>query len=207
MADRPLRLMFYDATCRGRWLPGLSTIWRVGAWLYRVLGRIDAWRGVRSWGEALAWLAEARPGRGIGEIQYWGHGQWGQVKIAQEVLDAAAFAPGHPLHAGLDAVRARLVPGGGALVWLRTCEAFGTPRGHAFAKALADFFGCRVAGHTYVIAAYQSGLHTLRPGEEPTWPTTEGLPEGRPNAAVALSSRRRAPNTITFLRGSIPEGY
>ena len=50
-----LRVIVFDRTCvstRGH----LSPLWAGGAGLYRALGRVDAVRGVASWGEALAWL-------------------------------------------------------------------------------------------------------------------------------------------------------
>src|SRR5262245_30047524 len=111
-----LRLLVFDRTCTGSPV-GLSTTWSVGAKLYRGLGRLDAARGVSSWGEALSWLGEQR--ESIEEIQYWGHGKWGRVLVADDVLDATALSPGHRLHAGLEAMRDRLTPD--ALVWFRTC--------------------------------------------------------------------------------------
>ena len=121
-ASRGLRLLVFDRTCTGRPV-GLSTAWSNGATLYRSLGRLDGARGVASWSEALAWLAAFRPGELVEEIQYWGHGRWGQVLVDREALSAESLAPGHALAAKLDAVRERLVPGGESLVWLRTCEA------------------------------------------------------------------------------------
>src|SRR5437762_849941 len=69
---------------------------------------------------------------------------------------------------------------GRALVWLRTCEAFGADDGQAFAARLADTLGARVAGHTFIIGAVQSGLRTLAPGSRPTWSSAEGIAEGTP---------------------------
>ncbi|MET0405724.1 MAG: hypothetical protein ABW123_25110, partial [Cystobacter sp.] len=87
-------------------------------------------------------------------------------------------------------------------------ETFGTARGHAFARAWTRFFGCRAAGHTYVIGPWQSGLHSLGPGEEPTWSVAEGLPpDGGDTARTARMSGRREPNTITCLHGEIPPGF
>src|SRR5262249_41791667 len=144
--DRGVRVVVYDRTCvirRG----ALTPAWAVGARMYRALGRVDAMRGVTSWREALAWIA-ARPAP-VDEIQYWGHGRWGRAMVADDVLDASALDAAHDLHDSLRAVKARLAPG--ALIWFRTCETFGAARGIAFAEALADFTGARVAGHTFVI--------------------------------------------------------
>lgn len=207
MTERPLRLMVYDRTCARRFLPGLTTAWRAGALLYRGLGRLDATFGAASWDEALAWLATYEPSRAIGEIQYWGHGNWGCVKIDRERLDRAALSVGHPLHARLCAVRERLAPGD-ALVWLRTCESFGARAGLDFAARLADFTGARVAGHTFVIDAVQSGLHGLCPGHAPDWSAEEGLLEGTPDApARARRSSPTAPRTITCFDGEVPSDW
>ena len=202
---RPLRLMFYDDTCRGRGLrPGLTHSWIAGKHLYRGLGRLDRARGVTGWLEALEWLAMVEPERPIGEIQYWGHGRWGRVLINGAALDVGALEAGHAFRPYLEAIRRRLV-GPEALWWFRTCETFGAAGGHRFARAWADFFGCRAAGHTYIIGPWQSGLHCLSPGQAPHWPVEEGLAEGTPQAPIkALWSGPREPNTITCLHGRLP---
>jgi len=164
--------------------------------------------GVRSWNEALAWLAAYDAPRPIAEIQYWGHGRWGRVLVADDALDVAALEPAHRLHASLLAVRERLVPDGGALVWLRTCEAFGARAGMDFAQALADTLGANVAGHTHVIGAVQSGLRALAPGCRPRWSPAEGLAEGTPEAPRrAHSSGPMRPRTITCLANVFPRRW
>jgi hypothetical protein len=202
-----LRLVVYDRTCPGTGpLPGLSAAWAAGSRLYRALGRIDAWHGVASWVEALDWLAAVAPGCAIDGIQYWGHGKWGHALAGGERLDRAALVPGHPLHSRLARLRERLAPG--ALFWFRTCETFGARAGHAFAESWSDFFGCRTAGHTYVIGWWQSGLHALLPGARAHWPIAEGLRAGSPEAPLrAAWSLPGEPNTITCLHGSIPSGW
>ena len=204
----PLRLMIYDDTCRGRPMrPGLTHSWMAGALLYRGLGRLDRWRGVRNWEEALRWLATVEPARPIAEIQFWGHGKWGRANIDGQPLDIHALRPGHPLHEPLRVVRDRLT-GPDALWWFRTCETFGCQPGHQFASAWTDFHGCRAAGHTFIIGPWQSGLHTLMPGQEPDWDPTEGLLEGSIEAPQrALWSGPRQPNTITCLHGAVPAGF
>ena len=203
-----LRLLVYDATCRGRRaLPGLSHAWQSGATLYRGLGRIDAAFGATSWAEALDWLATVRAGEPIEEIQYWGHGKWGRALVADDALDAAALEPDHPLHVSLSLVRARLT-GRDALWWWRTCETFGACAGHAFARAWTSFLGCRAAGHTYVIGFWQSGLHVLVPDAEPFWPLDEGLASGTPDAPIeARWSRPWYPRTVSCLAGRIPVSF
>jgi len=201
--------MIYDRTCTGRpFLPGLTHAWASGGWMYRGLGRFDAHFGAASWREAFEWLAQFDPGRPIAQIQYWGHGKWGHARLDREELGVDALAPDHALHEPLSRVRDRLVPGGEALWWFRTCELFGARPGHEFALAWTRFLGARVAGHTFIIGHWQSGLHSLAPGRDPTWPLDEGLESGTPDAPEqALWSSARAPNTVSFLSGKIPRGY
>ncbi len=201
--------MVYDRTCVGRpLLPGLSHAWGTGAWLYRALGRFDAHYGARDWGDALGWLGQVDTSRPIREIQYWGHGKWGEALIDRKGLDAAALKPGHRFHEHLCRIRERLLRDDEALWWFRTCELFGAQAGLNFASAWTRFFGCRTAGHTFIIGHWQSGLHTLRPGEEPSWDPSEGLESGTPEAPEkARWSGRRQPNTISFLHGEIPAEY
>ncbi len=199
----PLRLIVYDDACRGRTpRTGLTFAWLAGARLWRALGRSDLAFGARSWPAALRWLAHAGAPRPVGEIQFWMHGRWGLVRIGAEDLDARAFAAGHRLAPLLAAVRARLA-GPDALVWFRTCETFGARAGRDFARAAADFFRCRVAGHTHEIALWQSGCHVLAPGETPGWDTAEGLAGGTPEAPLrALRSAPGRPATVSFLAAS-----
>ncbi len=203
----PLRLMVYDRTCRRHGI-GLSTAWSAGSVMYRGLRRLDATFGASSWEEALGWLATVAPDRPIGEIQYWGHGRWGRVFVAQDVLDASALRPGHRLHRAIAAVRERLVGGGEALFWLRTCEAFGARAGIDFAQSLAEGLGARVAGHTFIIGAWQSGLRALAPGRVPTWSPAEGIAEGTPESPRrALGSGPTRPRTITCFSGEVPPTF
>jgi hypothetical protein len=200
-----VRIVVYDRTCVHKPNP-LTYAWRSGTWLYRALGRVDRVRGVASWDEALAWLAALD--EPIDELQYWGHGKWGTALVDRDVIDERAFAvAGHRHRAALEAIRERM-HGRNALVWFRTCETFGARRGLAFAERVADFFGARVAGHTYVIGFHQSGLHGLAPGMRATWSEREGLVEGTPEAPErAAWSRRREPNTITCLHGQVPVSW
>lgn len=208
MSAAGLRLMVYDRTCIGRAKVGLSTAWRAGSALYRLQRRLDAAHGVASWEEALDWLATFERDRPLAEIQYWGHGRWGRVLVDRDVFDATAFDDGHRLRAKIEAVRERLVPNGEALVWLRTCEAFGARAGHDFAQRLADGFGARVAGHTHIIGALQSGLHGLHPGHAPDWPVEEGIAAGTADKPEkAHHSLPGRPRTITCFDNEVPSGW
>src|SRR6187399_566015 len=205
MSD-PLRLVIYDATQRSRRPRALGFSWQYGTHFYRALGRVDGAYGASSFADAFAWLRKHESSRAIAELQFWGHGKWGSVFIDREPLDRDLLRPGHRHHAAFSAFRERLTPN--ALLWFRTCETLGARPGQDFAAALGDATGARVAGHTFVIGFYQSGLHCLRPGESPRWSDTEGLARGsaaQPEAA--LPSSPSAPNTIACLTGRIPEGF
>ena len=205
MADA-LRLVVYDATQRLRPPRALGHSWHYGTKLYRALGRVDGSFGARSFEEAFAWLGRHAPERTIGELQFWGHGKWGQIFIDREMLDRGVLEARHAHHAAFQALRERLSPD--ALLWFRTCETLGASAGQDFAAALGDATGARVAGHTYVIGFFQSGLHCVRAGDAPAWSSTEGLARGsaeRPE--LALPSSPDAPNTITCLTGKIPAGF
>jgi hypothetical protein len=200
--SRPLRLMLFDRSCRGRGLvPGLSDAWAAGGVLYRALGRIDACFGAGTWAEGLDWLVDAARARPIEEIQFWGHGEWGGAWIDEELLTAAALEPAHYLHDRLAKLRTRLVPRE-ARWWFRSCDVFGTRAGHELARAWTRFFGCRAAGHTHQIMVLQSGLHVLASDEEPSWPCEEGVVDGLWHAD---DSSMFAPHTITCLHNRIPE--
>lgn len=197
--------MFYDDTCRrSRFGLGLTHSWVAGAHLYSAMGKFDATRGVRTWSDALDWLATVGGDEPIDEIQYWGHGKWGKVFIDGDPLTAQWLSSGHPHAPSLERIRARL-SGPEALWWFRTCETFGADVGHDFARRWTDYFGARAAGHTYIIGPWQSGLHAIEPGVAPTWSTFEGLDEGSPEAPKrAMWSIPGAPNTISCLRADLP---
>ncbi len=203
-----LRLVVYDATGRGPWFqPLLTTSWRIGSGLYKRYPqgvRVDAIYGALSWTDAVAWLASVEPSQRIDEIQYWGHGLPGRVSLGADVLTSASLTSPSLTDSLTDdwrAVAARL--SSTSLVWFRTCGAFGTAAGHAFATTTARFFNCRVAGHTFVIGPLQSGLHTVTPTSSPTWSVAEGQKPG----GGLLQSQLWSPNTVSFLKGAIPAGW
>jgi hypothetical protein len=218
---KPLRLVVFDVTDRGRFAAdsgggadgtsargvGLSPIWRIGAQLFDAVGAFEAWCGAHTWAEALQFAIDsaARFGRPIDEIQAWGHGGFGFMRMGTGALDRAALGPASGLRAPIDALRDALAPD--ALVWLRCCSAFGHRDGHAFAAALAERLGARVAGHTHIIHALQSGTHSLAPGATPSWPVEEGVRFDGGIVSGALTSRPDAPNTMSFLRARLPKGY
>lgn len=216
-----LRLVVFDATdaprehVRGAIADGaaprsvgLSPVWWAGTWMHRLLRAADATLGARSWGEALDWaasIAEQRK-RPIGSIQFWGHGLWGYMLIGKSRLDQIALGMGQPMAASIDRFRANLA-GPEALFWLRCCSAFGGQRGRAFAGQLANRLGCRVAGHTHVIGFWQSGTHSLQPGELAAWSPREGLRLEGDRVVSALGSSPKGPNTMTCLGIDLPAGW
>lgn len=220
-SGEPLRLIIFDATDTApvviprierradgtaHGTGGLTRFWRMGAGLHRIVTRADASLGATSWREALRWAAEtaSKTGRPIGEIQAWGHGGWGYMGMGKERLDAPALRPSGKLASEMDALRASLAEG--ALVWLRCCSAFGNAEGRDFAPALADRLGARVAGHTFIIGAWQSGTHSLGPGERPAWSVEEGVERGARGAKAQVSSPF-APHTVTCLHLGLPPGH
>jgi hypothetical protein len=96
----------------------------------------------------------------------------------------------------------------GALVWFRCCSAFGTRLGQTFAGEIAARLGARVAGHTHIIGVWQSGTHSVGPGETPAWDANEGVERdanGVPLGAAVSSAL--APRTIHCLRPGLPQGW
>lgn len=219
---RPLRLVVYDQTdVAPLSLPrierasdgtahgtgGLSRWWRVGAAMHRGVLRADGTRGVSSFAEALEWATSIARQRGakLGELQVWGHGGWGQMTLGRTRLDRDALARSSEISAALDALRDVLADD--ALLWLRCCSAFGEREGRAFGAALADRVRARVAGHTFIIGVFQSGTHSIAPGQEPTWDPEEGIERGAAGLACAMTSTPKAPNTIGCLRLGFPGGW
>jgi hypothetical protein len=203
-----LKLLVYDDTCKGgRAKIGLTHSWWLGGSFYRRIGRFDGVCAAHSWREALDFLIGFEAARPIGEIQFWGHGKWGEARIARDILDISSLQETSPLYAGLQDVAARM-QGPQSRFWFRTCETFGAEKGHAFASAFSTFMNCLVAGHTYIIGPWQSGLHCIKPGETPDWPVEEGVREGTPGAPTrAFWSRPGRGRTITCLQDRIPNKW
>ena len=78
---RALRLVVYDATQRSRAPRTLGLSWQYGTQLYRALGRVDAAYGARSFADAFDWLKRTAATQPIAELQFWGHGKWGQQDL------------------------------------------------------------------------------------------------------------------------------
>jgi hypothetical protein len=193
-----------DGTAHGT--GGLSRWWRIGAALHRGSMRAAAVHGASGWREAIAWAVSVARARGetIAELQAWGHGGWGFMNMGDTRLDVAALDPQHALAPEIDSLRDALAHN--ALIWFRCCSTFGTEIGHRFAMAYANRLRARVAGHTFIIGAWQSGTHSLAPGARADWSEHEGL-EIVGDRRVAAVSSADAPRTIFMLRGGLPKGW
>ncbi len=194
-----------DGTAEGT--GGLSRWWRLGAGLHRALYRAGATAPASSWEEALrfAIAASERADAPIAELQAWGHGGFGFMRMGESRLDREALGRASKLAPLLDALRARLAKD--ALVWLRCCSALGAEAGRTFAPELAARLGARVAGHTSIIGEWLSGTHSVAPAESPRWSPEEGTERTREGAVVARVSSAGAPNTIFMLRRGLPRGW
>lgn len=199
VSERGVRVLVFD-----RRAGALSMVWSAGAKLYRARGLIDRALGASSWQEALDFVATWAPEQALAEVQFWGHGKWGDARIGDERFDVQTLRRADPHAAALSAIARRVEPG--SLFWFRTCETLGAVPGQHFAASLADRLGCRVAGHTYIIDALQSGLHALDPGRVPDWEPSEGVLTGTPERPLtALRSTAKAPRTITCFEGVLPD--
>jgi hypothetical protein len=200
----PARLLLYDASPRRLAdLAKLSAPLSLGALALTVCGRFDGAFRARSWAEAFGWLLFVGSRRPLEEVQVWSHGRWGEARLEYDPLTVDCFARSHALYPILS--RVRRVLEGGALVWFRTCATFGALSGREFARVAAEALGCCVAGHTYDIGLWQSGLHTLAPGARPDWDVWEGLNLGTPQLPLrARESGPTEPRTVTALQMGIP---
>lgn len=194
-----IRVMTYDST---DWAGNsLTKSWFAGGKLYKFFRALDVVKPVTSWKEAFSWLNTVDPGKKIDMWQFWGHGSPAKVYVNGGSVGLDLLAQNHEFHADLVALKARLHPQ--SLVWFRSCETFNGPNGKKFAKDLADFLGCTVAAHTFIIGPFQSGLHSVRPGQEPSWPDGEGCDaNGRGQVSMPWYT-----NTVTCLTGNVPKGW
>jgi hypothetical protein len=177
------KVIIYDAT--ENTLLGMS--WALGACLYKLLGRANHVIAARTWEQAFSELVNLRD---VDEVQYWGHGSPGTVylngfELPMEMLKRAFWA---------------MSDTGTGMWWWRTCASFSGARGQRFAMECVKLLGVAVAGSTYNIGFWHSGVHVLSPGETPYWSLAEGEGDGK-----LLMSGAKEPNTILFLGNTPPE--
>lgn len=194
-----IRVMFYD---KSKWAGEvLSSTWFAGGRLYKTFRSLDFCIGVDCWEDAFDWLLSVEKDKKISMIQFWGHGSPGNIFINNEQINTGIIRKDNVYHERALKLKDRLSDD--AVIWLRSCGVFAGPSGHYFAKRWAKFFDCTIAGHTFIVGPFQSGLHTIKPNEEPTW----DLKEGFDKQGNLLISKLWSPNTIFCLRGDIPKGW
>ncbi len=169
----------------------LKTCWAVGCWFQKLFGAVDAYVGVESWGEAKAWLGSHKDK--LTSIQFWGHGGPGAVYLSGKQITARMWIE----------VKEVVAEGSSSLLWFRTCSTFQGQKGFDYSKLISDGLGITVAGHTRIIGPLQGGLHTRKPGEDPSWPVTEAeFPKSWWPAHLRWGN-----NTIIALATKIPKGW
>jgi hypothetical protein len=192
-----MRLAIYDRNPGkgfGQWC--LRTSWVIGCWLFKLFGAIDDYIGVGSREEVYTALAGAvLQNRAVTELQYWGHGSRGFIYISGQVILPVQLA-------GMLEPLAK-----GARVWFRTCSTFQGAQGQNLAVYLANRLGIRVAGHTRIIGLLQGGLHSLGPGETPSWSVDAGEVQGFFPRYFASMGLWPGEHTVVCLATRVPEGW
>lgn len=203
IVNNDLDVMFYDAS---DWAgEELRFSWITGGLFYRLFGSIEEIRGCFNWTEALKFLANVQPGKKIKTIQFWGHGTPGNVWINGHSLSVRSLLATSAHRHYLNKLKQRLDPD--SVVWFRACNVAATQEGQFFMQSLANFLGCKVAAHTFIVHAWQGGLHTLGPGQEPDWPLDEGVEFDKDGNLKMLWTKPWSPNTLFCLTGKIPEEW
>lgn len=185
-----MRVTIYDknpGTGFSQWF--LKTSWFLGCWIQKLFGKVDKYYGTTSGADAIEWLCK-QPGT-FTSIQYWGHGSPGSVWVSQKLLHIPSFV----------VLKDKVTPE--TVIWFRTCSTFQGASGHTFSKILSNLLNCIVAGHTRIIGPVQGGLHTRKPGTDPSWPVEEGeLPK-----SWWPSHLTWGPHSIFCLTTKIPDGW
>jgi hypothetical protein len=200
-----VKVIVYDATATDTFI---GSSWALVADYFGLMRLCDIVVEASSWEQAFTKMAALKR---VDEVQVWCHGWAGSATIGKgaraDRFSAASFEEGHEHFRSLRAFSNRLQPD--ALFWLRTCASFAGSPGHRFAKTLATFLRCRVAGSTHNIGfPWHSGIRSLRPGFAPSWPLTEGIAEGTPDQPKKfLPSGSVRPNTLFFMKTRIPEAW
>ncbi len=198
------RLMIYDnSSLKDALAPSdyLATSWKLGSSLYKTFRMLDKVKGVSSWEKAIDWLIEETKTEPASMIQFWGHGYPGYALIGHEFLSAYTF-DNKVMGEKLRTLGKQLVPE--TVFWFRTCGTIAGRDGHEFAERFSSEMNCTVAGHTYLIGLWQSGLHTLQAWDKANWPITEGINKKADGTISLKASHPFAQNTITCLSGNLP---
>jgi hypothetical protein len=205
-----MTLLVYDKTCT-RWWGLLRWTWVLGTWLYVFFGRAQARYGAESWDDALDWLiSQAKPQLPIHEIQFWGHGSPGRAVIGTTFLGVGtSFALRSPRLAHLGSMMAA-----NGHFWFRTCSTFAGDNGQRLARMMAMALQRRVAGHTFIIWKWHSGLRVVQaPNEQKPipnipWDPSEGILRGTPALPLQMAyGKLTSPRTISCWRTRIPQRW
>lgn len=180
-------VIVYDPT--DRWL---SWVWRLGAWLYCVLGWADEAYADADFGTTLSLLPLSDD---IEEIQFWCHGSPGRIYWNRREKISNDF-------------KQPLVQEGG-LIWFRSCGTMAGLSGRRFCDELSEKLNCRIAAHTYSIGqwGWQSGLH-VHDHRKPcwNWVLEEGVRAGPiENPRELYPSSVWEPSTVTILTPRVPK--
>lgn len=93
----------------------------------------------------------------VGDVTFYGHGRPGALEVGRQELTLDSFNPKHPHYKHLCRLRDKMRQDG--TISLRACECFKGAKGRAFGQKMADFFNCRIVGHTKEVGG------ACRPGE------------------------------------------
>jgi hypothetical protein len=201
--NKKFDVMFYDAS---KWAgEQLRLSWITGGHFYKMFRSLEEVKGCLGWHEALEYLISVQPERKIDSIQFWGHGSPGTVWINGETLNMRSLLASSKHRALLLKLKERL--SSDSVVWFRSCNVAATSEGQLFMQSLANILGCRIAAHTFIVHPWQSGLHTVGPGEEPDWPVDEGVSVNKDGSLKMLISKPWSPNTVFCLTSKIPKGW
>lgn len=167
----------------------LKISWMIGCWFQKLIGKTDEFHGADSWNDVVQWICK-QP-NSISSIQYWGHGSPGNVWLS-----------GKPLkYHQLREIKDKLAPD--AVIWFRTCSSFQGKAGYSFAENMSLTLNCTIAAHTRIVGLFQGGLHTIKPGKEPSWPISEGeLP-----SMLAKIGLQWGNNSVFFFSTDFPKDW
>lgn len=196
--DETLDIMFYD---NSDWAgEQLRLSWVTGGQFYKMFRGIEHHAGFSSWVEALKWLCSVEPNKKINSIQFWGHGTPGRVWINGETLSARSVLASSEHRKFLLDLSERMDEN--AFVWFRSCNVFAGHEGKLFAVTMSKILNCKIAAHTYIVGPWQSGLHTIKPDEKPSWSVEEGIDGEKFKWSMPWS-----PNTVFCLTNKFPEEW
>lgn len=201
--DGKLDIMIYDSS---DWAgKELRFSWITGGKFYKLFRSVEHNSGFDSWISAIDWILSVEPDKKINSIQYWGHGSPGRVWMNGETLSIKSYTNKSGHFEKLSKLKERLTPE--SLIWFRCCNVFAGNEGKFFALTSSQFFECKIAAHTFIVGPWQSGLHTIRPGERPSWSISEGLELQKDGTVKKLWSMPWSPNTVFCLTNKIPDNW